>query len=475
MSGGNFSALSGLTSRVAEKLREASGLYVLVTHYDADGLASASIIARLLMKLDRDFVIRVVDQLDELSLQSLPRGDFYVFTDLGSSSIESIAKMGFTPAIVLDHHEPLRGQVKVEDTWEVNPHLVGINGGREISASGLAYLVAKHLNLVDHDMAYLAVTGAVGDRQDSAPNGLVGPNKLIVEEAMSKGWISSSSGLRLYGVPRYPLVKSLMYTVDPLLPGLTYDEAACQRFLEVTGIPAKKADGSPMTYGDLRPEEKSRLATALIKHLLAKGINPQAVDSLFGFTYEFLFEAESSPLRYAHEYAQLLNACGRLKRHGVGLAIGLGDRERALSQAEAISLEYRRRLAQYLSLIRNDPSYIRLLNNIQVLKLSGLVDDRVLGAVSSIVLSSYMCDVSRPLVSLTTSSHGRIKVSVRVHESLSRRGVDIGPLVKEAAEKVGGSGGGHAVAAGAIIPEEGCDVFLKLLDETMGLRLARGG
>ncbi|MEM0083366.1 MAG: DHH family phosphoesterase, partial [Candidatus Nezhaarchaeales archaeon] len=191
------------------------------------------------------------------------------------------------------------------------------------------------------------------------------------------------------------------------------------------------------------------------------------------YIYEFLLESEETQLRYAHEFAQLLNACGRLRRHGIGLAIGLGDRGKFLSLAEALFLEYRRRLAQYISLIRSDSSYIRALNNIQVLDLKSIVDERILGSLSSIVVSSYMCDVTKPLISLSYSAQGKIKVSARMHESLSKRSVNLGHIIKLAAEHVGGSGGGHKVAAGGIIPQEAQEVFVKLVDSLVGKALKR--
>ena len=109
------------------------------------------------------------------------------------------------------------------------------------------------------------------------------------------------------------------------------------------------------------------------------------------------------------------------------------------------------------------------------MKLDGIVDDRVLGALSSIVMSSYLCDVSRPLISVTNTLQGKIKISARMHESLSRRGVDLGLLIKQAAEQVGGSGGGHDVAAGAIIPSQALDKFVKLVDALVGKSLKSGG
>lgn len=469
------SQLNDAASQIAESINESpANLYVIVTHYDADGLAAASIIARALMKIERQFVVRVVDQIDEGTLETIPKGDHYIFVDLGSSSVDVMVKKGIRPASIIDHHEPLRNTTIVgQELQELNPHNFGINGGKEVSASGLAYLIAKKMNSMDHLAAYLAVSGAIGDRQED-PQGFIGVNKAIVQEAVDRGWIRRAMGLRLYGVPRQPLVKSLAYTVDPLLPGLTYDEVASQRFLETIGIPAKKPNGSLTTYKDLSADEVSKLATALIKHLLVKGFSSQVANSLFGYIYEFLQEPEGTQLRYAHEFAQTLNACGRLRRHSIGLAIGLGDRGKNLSLAEALSLEYRRRLAQYISLIRSDPSYMRALNNVQVMDLKNVVDERILGSLSSIITSSYMCDAAKPLISLSFSAQGKIKVSARMHDSLSKRGVNLGLIIKMAAEQVGGSGGGHEVAAGGIIPQEAQETFVKLVDSLVGKALKKG-
>jgi len=470
-----LSALSDAAFQIVESVESSSAdLYVIVTHYDADGLAAASIIARSLMKIERSFAIRVVDQLDEETLASLPRGDYYIFVDLGSSAVEAIADRGLLPASVIDHHEPLRSsEVVNEGLRELNPHIFGLNGGKDVSASGLAYLVSKGMNTVDREAAYLAMVGAIGDRQESS-QGFVGLNKLIAQEAIERGWVRKFMGLRLYGIPRQPLVKSLMYTVDPLLPSLTYDEAASQHFLESIGIALKRSDGSLTTYKDLSADEVSKLATALIKHLLMKGFSPQSANALFGLIYEFLYEPEDSSLRYAHEFAQTLNACGRLRKHGVGLAIGLGSRGKILNQAEAISLEYRRRLAQYLSLLRSDPSHMRTLNNVQVMDMRNVVDERVLGAIASIAISSYMCDLSKPLISVTHSAKGKVKISARMHETLSKRGINLGAIIKMAAEQVGGSGGGHESAAGAVIPSESLESFVKIVDLLVGRALKTG-
>jgi RecJ-like exonuclease len=45
--------------------------------------------------------------------------------------------------------------------------------------------------------------------------------------------------------------------------------------------------------------------------------------------------------------------------------------------------------------------------------------------------------------------------------------------LEEAAREVGGRGGGHAMAAGAIIPSERWEQFLSIVDKIIGLQ--KGG
>ena len=92
-----MSLLNALIAEAAESIESSNAnLYVIVTHYDADGLAAASIIGRVLLRLEKDFIIKVIDQVDEFSLSSIPKGSnyHYIFTDLGSASLNLIVERG---------------------------------------------------------------------------------------------------------------------------------------------------------------------------------------------------------------------------------------------------------------------------------------------------------------------------------------------------------------------------------------------
>ncbi len=49
-----------------------------------------------------------------------------------------------------------------------------------------------------------------------------------------------------------------------------------------------------------------------------------------------------------------------------------------------------------------------------------------------------------------------------------RSGLNLADAISKAAEKVGGVGGGHNVAAGATIPPEAKEEFLELMDALVG-------
>jgi len=65
-----------------------------------------------------------------------------------------------------------------------------------------------------------------------------------------------------------------------------------------------------------------------------------------------------------------------------------------------------------------------------------------------------------------------IKVSARANPQLLQKGLDLGKALSSAAEKFGGKGGGHDVAAGARIPRRYQDEFLQALNREIEIQLA---
>lgn len=459
--------LSKVTSRIRKELVD--GSIAIVSHYDADGLSSASILAKAFESHDLTYHLRIVDQLDHevvTELSSLGY-DIMIFSDMGSGQVDLVercARRG-TKVIILDHHLPLRFPSN-NTVIDLNPHHYGIDGGVEVSSSTLSYLFVKSLGLGSPYLTTLAIVGALGDRQDVAKmRSLTGLNKLVLEEGISSGVISVEIGLRLFGLRSRPLVKCLEYSMDPFLPGLTGRESAVILFLKRIGIEPVE-DGRLRTYSSLTQEERRKLATELVKYLINIGYSARQAEEIFGTLYFLANEDPSTPLYEGREYATLLNACGRLNRHEIAIALGLGLRGKYLQEALRILNEYKRIIGNFLAKLQKGGNYVKEYDGgkLTVIDCREEVPTRAIGALASILASSKFLKAKGPII--VVGGGERIKVSARL--PLSFKGeVNLGILLTEAAKSVGGVGGGHTKAAGAIVKRNKLTAFLRKLLELL--------
>jgi RecJ-like exonuclease len=463
--GGSFSSFDERASSIAEVLsRIPSGEEMLIiSHLDADGLSAGSLMLQALLRSGASPQLRIVKQLDEEVIKEVSQSKlrFIVFTDMGSGQKSLLKNIGDRTFLVVDHHPP--EQVET-DLLELNPHLFGFDGSTDLSAAGTAYLLAVKMNKANRSLIPLAIVGALGDIQDKGERGmLVGINARIVEDAEKDGALIVKKGLKLYGFESRPLAQCLAYTMEPYLPGLSGDEGACYKFLKDLGIEPRKPDGSWRSQADLSNEELRTVVNGVIKYLISQGLSSRDAESVVGAIYIFTKEATDSPLRDAREFSSSINACGRLGRFGLGVSICLGDRGNALTEFKEVLQEYRRTISGYLSWLNNNKEAIKILPHVQAIYGGTQVDEKMIGTLVSIAFPSKPFTMDRPIVGFAMSS-GVLKVSARGTADLVRRGLNLGRVVKEAAEKLGGTGGGHNIAAGAQIPLGKEDEFLSLAE-----------
>ena len=449
---------------VASKVEAAGGSALVVSHYDADGLAAASILARTLMKLGFAIHVVVLEQLTPAGFARLeklaPGYPLVLLADMGSSALPQLSKLGAETVVVLDHHLP--GD-RAEGVEEVNPHRFGIDGSREVSSSGLAYLLARELEGERAvELAPLAVVGALGDRQDVGKGfRLIGLNRRVVEEGIEAGLLEERVDVRVFGGGSRPLVKALAYTTDPFLPGITGDEGGALAFLKSVGVePA--VEGRLRTLNELDREEKRRLASALVKLLLSAGYSVQEAERVYGATYVVVGEPQDSPLRDAREFAQMLNAVGRMGAFELAVALGLGVRGEALLKAADIAGQYRSLLARAFKCLREE-SVMKEARACVVVDFRGrdFLSERMSGALASLLLP-YVKG-GKILLVLVDSPEG-VKVSARAKEGLRAH---VGELMAEAAKRVGGVGGGHESAGGATVPADKVDAFVEFVEKAL--------
>lgn len=438
---------------------------LVVSHIDADGLTAAGIMCKVLDRLQKPYEARFLKKLDEAALKKIADsggGKLVIFTDLGSGALASIKSLGID-AVVTDHHRP----APVEYAYHMSPHLYGLNGSTEISGAGVAFLLA--LRLGDNvDLGPLAIVGAVGDLQDMRTNALVGVNRQILDLVTSSGFISYEKDLKLFGRQTRPVYKLLQYSSDPFIPGLSGCEDACIAFIEGAGVPVKTDRWR--RWIDLGPEEKKILTSKLFQYCMACGMPAHKIQRLVGEVYTLLKEKPGTELRDASEYSTLLNATARYDYADVGLAVCMGDRGEPFNYARDLLETHRHNLVSGLNLVA-DKGVCRL-NNIQYFNAGGEIRETIVGIIAG--MSSSLDCVSRdvPIIGMA-KSEGGIKVSARGNHDLILRGLDLAAALSESASAVGGVGGGHDIAAGATIPEDKEEEFLRILDNKIGDQLKK--
>ncbi len=437
----------------------------VLTHNDADGVASGGIISNVAKRAGAPFKTTVEKRLDEQILRGVAeeKPSLVVLTDFGSGYLDMVGKaLPGLDVIILDHHMPL-GDAPAR-VVQVNPLLHGIDGSRDIAASGVCYLFAKELDPRNVDLSPLGLVGALGDQQDKGEKkSLKGVNTLIEEEATTAGLLSKDIDLIFYGHETRPIARAIANTTTPFIPELSGREDNCVAFLNHIGIPLKTGDRM-RSLSDLDDEEKKKLFSALSSHMVAQGCDAKTVHDLIGTVYTFKKEEATTPLRDGREYSSLLNACARMRRPSLGIGICLGDRGEAMQDAEQTVDEYRRKIGGYLDWVRGGDR-IRELGSIYVLRAGNDIDENIVGVVSSILLGQGILKSTKPIVSAANSDDGTVKISSRIAEGTAFMGIHLGKIMQEAAGGVKGAGGGHDNAAGAFIPQGAEDEFIRRVDE----------
>ena len=468
----NFLASTFQAATTIKENAEKDGFIQVFSHLDADGIAAAGIIGKVLSRLDCRFRIRVTQWVDEKIIGEImaDKPQLVILTDFGSGYLDLLnQKIPNTKVVILDHHQIL-GTAENANFVHVNPHLFGIDGATDISGSGVAYLTAKAVDQGNVDLSPVALVGALGDMQDKyEQKRLGGLNEMIVQDAVAAGLVKVEKDLTFFGRETRPIHKTLASSNSPFIPGLSGDEGASVAFLNSVGIELK--DGERWrALRDLSDDERRNLCSALAEHLLSKGLHLE-VDNLIGNIYVLTQEEPWTSLRDAREFSVVLNSTGRLDRPSLGISVCMGDRAKALEEANRVLEEYRKDINKYLVWVMEKPERMREFENIFVVFGENAVNEKIIGTVASIL--SYSLPVSdKPILAFAfVEKEGVAKFSARTTEAVVQKGVNLGEVMRLTSEKLGGKGGGHNIAAGAQAPMDQVDNFIKISNELVGRQL----
>jgi single-stranded DNA-specific DHH superfamily exonuclease len=383
----------------------------ILCHHDADGIAAGAIMSLALYRAHIPFRLRITPRIQS---ENLPKGGNNLLCDLGSG-LSDLPE----DTMVIDHHLPL-----FEGPYHVNPRLAGIDGERELSGAGTAFLVANAMG-DNRDLAGLVLTGVIGDGQH-----LSGKNQEIYLEGIGNGIITKKRGLRLAG---RNLPEKLALTTNPYLP-------------EISGNTEEIAD----IIRKCSPDNNEPAYDLLISTLVLRAAEFCRHDALLNL-YGDIYQLEREVIEDAHSMTMLIDACGKEGKGSLAAAICLRSSGN-LNEAWEIASNHRIRLIDELKNALASPQETDGVYEISDKRLASDVADTISGCL----------DIKQtPVIVLARQEDGNCHLSIRIPElSSHKNGEELGILVRTLAEKCGGFGGGHTTRAGATIACEHLKQFI---------------
>jgi len=456
-------SLSYFHDKISDCIKSGRNISV-ITHLDCDGITSGSIVTKSLIRSGAKCTVKTVNEFNKNLVDRMKNDsrEFHVITDLGGGFAKELDAGLDDNWIVVDHHQI--PEEEFDNERVINAWKYGIDGGVEVSAGGMAYLVSNALHKENTDLAWIAVVAALGDRQDQGEKkSFSGINLDIASTAKKNGQVEIDLDILLVGRETRPLPDALAFTSHPFIEGLTWNRDACLSLLNSSGIKLK--DGSRWRVpAELTEDEKRTLLQTISKFTTSKNAT-EIMDELVGYTYTLSGEDKRSFLRDAREFSTMLNSCGRIRKAGVGIAVCMGDRTKMLEEGENILLEYRTLLRTYMNALSSERW--RVVDNGKYVMVDGegLVSENMTGAVSSLLGGSQK-NTGKIIILRTNGDDGTIKFSSRKSTGCKSE-VNLGLLMRSCATKVSGVGGGHNAAAGARITKDKLDEFLGCLEENV--------
>ncbi|MDR0492270.1 MAG: DHH family phosphoesterase [Nitrososphaerota archaeon] len=468
----NFLAQAQEAAKVIKETTQKDGSISCFSHLDADGIAAAGIIAKMLQRIDARFRMRVMQWVDDKIIAEVTtdKPQLVILSDFGSGYLDLLnEKIPNNKIVILDHHQ-ITGNTTNPNFTMLNPHSHGIDGATDISGSGVAYFAAKALDPTNTDLAPIALVGALGDMQDKYDQrSLQSLNKLIENDAINTGLLKVEKDLTFFGRETRPIHRMIATTTNPFIPGLSGQETQALNFITNLGFPIKQ-DDKLRALCDLNPQERKTLCTALADYLLAKGLHNE-VNNLIGNIYILTKEEPNTALRDGREFSVLLNSTGRMDHPSLGIAICMGDRKTALEDANKLLEDYRKNINKYLTWVQEKPERLQEHQNIYVIYGQNTINEKIIGTISSILVSTLTNNL-KPLIAFANiETENAAKFSGRTTETALTKGVNLGDVMRIASETHGGKGGGHNIAAGAQVPIDKIDAFIKTADELVGRQL----
>ena len=415
----------------------------IVSHFDTDGITSASIMIQTLKRLDKKFSLRIVKSLNEKFISEIPKEKIILFLDLASGSLEHIKNANLESVFIIDHHEIT--QKIPENVRIINPHLIN---KQKISGSGLTYLCCKQINPEIKELSKLAILGMIGDCLEKEIDSL---NNGILEES----GVQRKRGLLIYPSTR-PINRVLEYSSNPYIPEVTGNIKGVLELLRETGLTPEK--GKYKSLMELDEQEMKYLTTAILLR------NPKIKNKdLVG---DIFLIKMFNKIEDARDLSAIINACSRSGKPELAIQYCL-EIPSSKREVELTHIKYKQNIITGLNFVSETEKIEG--RGFVIINAQDNIKDTMIGTIASIISNSAIYEEGTIVVTMAYYDD-KIKVSTRL---VGRTGRNLRELLEVITNLTGGEIGGHEHAAGCIINRTKERDFIDLLKKNLEIEMIK--
>ena len=219
--------------------------------------------------------------------------------------------------------------------------------------------------------------------------------------------------------------------------------------------------------GELKKEDKKQVDEAEKKKLASElivrsSINPE---SLYKHDYQLVNE-QHVQIQDTRVFANRLNACGRMNRPDIGIALCMGDRNQAIIELKPILKEYSKHIGEGIRWTLSEGN-LEELSALYFIDGRNKIEENMIGPITSI-LASMEEYKQKPILSCAQIDENRVKISIRKSRHLENE-IELDKILRRGFDKLNldSEVGGHSAAAGAILIEKELSTFKTRINEIL--------
>ncbi len=393
------------TEKISTLLSEYEQVIQIIYYRSCDAIIAASIFGKVFHDLHKPCILTELNDDTINTVKKRSKG-INIFIGYTIDEIESIDLIGTMIALIPPIDSPAKELI-------INPFNYGVTDYKYLNFSTIAYFICSAFA---ETLNYIIQLPLVSFHTSNMMGEYDGFIKIIADDAITGGVIKIEKDLSFLGNGRYRVSESLVYSLNPFLPGITGDNTRAIELLTKSGI-EDEIKGKNRSLSDLSKDEIKDLNSNLIVQLaLHKGYQEEKLEFIKNKT-TIINERKDSILMNTWDFAAAIKDA--LYRHQITTAIAvlLGNRTDHLRHLTKLFDEERKSVGVSYRLIQDNQDDIVDLSTLRYFESDYKISWYNTSEIAAMALSHGLVTPDMPFAVIAPGPADLVTIGLRASKS----------------------------------------------------------